>query len=73
MAQSDTTARQYLHRRVPFFCMESFFLIFSIEGIVKSGAISGWTDKDQFQIWWFHFSSTNNHLHYLSILQSDHC
>ena len=32
---------------------------------MKSDAISGCTDEDQPQFWSSHYSSTNNHLHYL--------
>ena len=38
---------------------------------MKSGAISGWTDVDQFQIWSSHSLilevQINNHLYYLSV------
>ena len=35
---------------------------------MKSGAISGWTDEDQLQIWGSHSSSINNHLQYLLLV-----
>ena len=51
MAQVDTTALQYWHRRAPgFFALheEDFFLNFIYflhwKEIEKSGAISGWPD-----------------------------
>ena len=34
---------------------------------MKSGAISGWTDEDQLQIWSAHSSNSNNHLHYVLV------
>ena len=46
----------------------SFLFFFRLKTYVKSGAISCWTDEDQLQIWGSHSSSTNNHLHYLLLV-----
>ena len=45
----------------------NFWFFLHWQEIVKSGAISGWTDEDQLLIWSYHSSSTNNHLNYLLI------
>ena len=44
---------------------EKVVVFFNCKEIVKSGAISGWTEEDQLQIWSSHSLSTNNDLHYV--------
>ena len=39
----------------------------ALKEIVKSDAVSGWTDEDRLLIWSFHSSSTYNHLLYLLV------
>ena len=49
-------------------CELFYFFFLHWKRIMKSGVISGWTDEDELQIWGSHSSSTNNHLHYVLLV-----